>query len=73
MPATAQRGDMGSLKTHLVNGIVSLVLSAAITFYLADEEQGPWDELDLALTAGVSGFLAGFFTSVFAKPEPDAE
>lgn len=59
------------LKTHLVNGIVSLVISAVVTFYLADEEEAPWDELDLALTAAVSGFLSGFFTSMFAKPDAE--
>jgi hypothetical protein len=60
-------------RTHLINGIVSLVVSAVVTLYLAKEEDAPWDELDLALTAAVSGFLSGFFTSMFAKPESDAE
>ena len=52
---------------HLVNGIVSLVLSVAITVLAADDEDGPWDLGDVALAVAVSSFLSGFFTSYFAK------
>jgi hypothetical protein len=58
---------MGQWKTHLVNGIASLVISVAITVYFADDDDGPWDLSDMALTAGVSGFFSGLFTSYFAK------
>jgi len=58
---------MGQWKTHLVNGLVSLVLSVAITVWLADDDDGPWNLTDMALTAGVSGFFSGLFTSYFAK------
>jgi hypothetical protein len=57
---------MGQWKTHLVNGVVSLVLSVAITVWMADDD-GPWDRSDMALTAGISGFFSGLFTSYFAK------
>lgn len=58
---------MGQWKAHLVNGVVSLAISVAITVWLADDGDGPWDLSDMALTAGVSGFFSGFFTSYFAK------
>jgi len=58
---------MGSFGTHLTNGIVSLVISVAITVYAADEDDGPWDLSDMALAVAVSSFLSGFFTSYFAK------
>jgi len=58
---------MGLGTKHLVNGIVSLVISVAITVWMADDEDGPWDLTDMALTAGVSGFFSGYFTSYFAK------
>ena len=58
---------MGSATKHLVNGIVSLVISVAITVYMADDDDGPWGLTDMALAAGVSGFFSGFFTSYFAK------
>jgi hypothetical protein len=51
---------------HFVNGIVSLIISVAITVYAADDD-GPWSLTDMALTAGVSGFFSGFFTSYFSE------
>jgi hypothetical protein len=57
---------MGSTKKHLINGIVSLVISVAITVYAADDD-GPWGLTEMALTAGISGFFSGFFTSYFAE------
>jgi hypothetical protein len=57
--------------THLVNGIVSLAISVGVTVALADDDDGPWDLTEMALAVGVSAFLSGFFTSLFAKPDGD--
>jgi hypothetical protein len=58
---------MGSLRTHLVNGLVSLVISVGFTVGMADSDDGPWDLRDMVLAVGLSAFLSGFFTSYFAK------
>ena len=58
---------MGQCKKHLINGVVSLAISVAITVWMADDGDGPWNLSDLALTAGISGFFSGVFTSYFAK------
>ena len=58
---------MGQWKKHLINGVVSLAVSVAITVWMADDGDGPWNLSDLALTAGISGFFSGVFTSYFAK------
>jgi hypothetical protein len=58
---------MGLGSKHVVNGIVSLVISVAVTVYMADDEDGPYDLSEMALAVGVSAFLSGFFTSYFAK------
>jgi len=58
---------MGQWKKHIVNGVVSLVISVGITVWMADDEDGPWDLSDMAMTAGISGFFSGLFTSYFAK------
>jgi flagellar motor component MotA len=55
------------LGTDLFNGIVSLVISVAITVKLADEEDGPYSLGEMALAVAITGFLSGFFTSYFAK------
>ena len=52
---------------HLLNGIVSLVISVAVTVVMADDDDGPWDLSDMALAVAVSSFLSGFFTSYFAE------
>ncbi|QGA81247.1 hypothetical protein [Halomicrobium sp. LC1Hm] len=52
---------------HLVNGIVSLVVSVGVTVALADDDDGPWGLGDMALAVAVSSFLSGFFTSYFAE------
>jgi len=52
---------------HLVNGIVSLVVSVGVTVALADDDDGPWGLDDMALAVAVSSFLSGFFTSYFAE------
>jgi hypothetical protein len=58
---------MGSLRTHLVNGLVSLVISVGFTVGMADDGDGPWDLRDMVLAVGLSAFLSGFFTSYFGK------
>jgi len=58
---------MSSFGTHLVNGIVSLVISVGFTVGMADDGDGPWDLREMALAVGLSAFLSGFFTSYFAK------
>ena len=57
---------MGLLK-HLTNGIISVIISVAITVALADEEDGPWGLGEVALSVAITAFLSGFFTSYFAK------
>ncbi|MFB6223417.1 MAG: hypothetical protein ABEH86_07070 [Haloarcula sp.] len=52
---------------HLLNGIVSLIFSVAITVWVADDEDAPWGLTDMAIAVGISSFLSGFFTSYFAK------
>jgi hypothetical protein len=58
---------MAALGKHLVNGIVSLVISVGFTIGMADDGDGPWELRDMALAVGLSAFLSGFFTSYFAK------
>ncbi|GAB7090456.1 hypothetical protein JCM18237_07270 [Halorubrum luteum] len=58
---------MGFIK-HLVNGIISLVISVAITVALA-EDGDTYDLSDVALSVAVSAFLSGFFTSYFAADD----
>jgi hypothetical protein len=58
---------MAALGKHLVNGIVSLVISVGVTLRMADDGDGPWDLRDMVLAVGLSAFLSGFFTSYFAK------
>ncbi|MFB6126609.1 MAG: hypothetical protein ABEJ79_04845 [Halolamina sp.] len=58
---------MSSFRTHLINGIVSLVISVAVTVGAADDGDGPWDLTEVALAVAVSSFLSGFFTSYFAE------
>jgi hypothetical protein len=57
---------MGAFGKHLVNGIVSLVISVGVTVAMADDD-GPWDLTEVALAVAVSSFLSGFFTSYFAE------
>jgi len=54
------------LTKHLVNGVVSLVISVAATVKLADNDDGPWDLSEVAVAVAVSAFLSGLFTSYFA-------
>lgn len=61
--ALAPRMGLGK---HLVNGIVSLVISVGVTVAAAGDDDGPWDLGEVALAVAVSAFLSGFFTSYFA-------
>ncbi len=49
---------------HLINGIVSLVISVGLTAATADD--GEVDLNDLLLAVAISAFLSAFFTSYFA-------
>jgi len=53
--------------THLLNGIVSLVISVGATAAMADDDGDGWTFSDVLLSVAVSAFLSGFFTSYFAK------
>lgn len=65
--APTRTARMPTLGKHLVNGIVSLVISVGFTVGLADADDGPWGLSEMALAVGLSAFLSGFFTSYFAK------
>jgi hypothetical protein len=56
------------LTKHLVNGIVSLVLSVGITV-LTEEEGHEWTRQDALRSVAIAAFLSGALTSYFAKPE----
>lgn len=58
---------MGSFKTHLANGIISLVISLVLTAVLSGAGRDSWDRSELLVAVGVSSFLSGFFTSYYAK------
>lgn len=55
------------LGKHTVNGLVSLVISVAITVGMAADDDGPRGLGELALAVAISSFLSGFFTSYFAE------
>jgi len=59
----AEAFDMGFGK-HLLNGIVSLVISVGVTVATADEADS-YDLTDVVLSVAVTAFLSGFFTSYF--------
>lgn len=54
------------LGKHLINGIVSLVISVGITVAMA-EDGDRYDLGEVALSVAISAFLSGFFTSYFAN------
>lgn len=56
-----------SVTKHLVNGIISVIISVVITAVTADEDPGPYDLTDMLLAVAVSSFLSGLFTSYFAE------
>jgi len=57
---------------HLLNGIVSLVISVGATVAMA-EEGDSYDLSDVVLSVAVSAFLSGFFTSYFTAGDGDDE
>lgn len=58
---------MGGFTTHVVNGIISLVISLVVTAIFSDTGRDSWDRSELLFAVGVSSFLSGFFTSYYAK------
>lgn len=61
----ARTTGMGFAK-HLVNGVVSLVISVVVTEYSAGPDY-EWTRSDALLSVAVAAFLSGFFTSYFAE------
>jgi hypothetical protein len=55
------------LGKDVINGIISLVISVAVTKYTMDPDEGPWELDDVLLAVAISGFFSGFFTSYFAE------
>ena len=55
---------MGCSK-HLINGIVSLVISVGFTVAFADGDD-EYSLSDVALSVAVAAFFSGLFTSYFA-------
>jgi hypothetical protein len=54
------------LGKDLLNGIVSVAISVAVTVYLADDGE-EYDLSDVALSVGISAFLSGFFSSRYGS------
>lgn len=54
------------LGKDVINGLISLAISVAVTKYTMDPEDGPWELDEVLLSVAVSAFLSGFFTSYFA-------
>ena len=53
------------LNKDFLNGIISLVISVAITVALAGDDDS-YTLSDVTLSVAISAFLSGFFTSCFA-------
>jgi hypothetical protein len=55
-------------KNDLSNGIISLVISLAVTAAAARSEDGDdWSTGELLAAVGIASFLSGYLTSYFAK------
>jgi hypothetical protein len=54
-------------RDHLINGLVSLVISVVFTAISNRDDGGTYDNTELLLSVAVSSFLSGFFTSYFAE------
>jgi len=55
-------------KTDLSNGIISLLISLAVTAAAARSEGGDeWSTGELLAAVGIASFLSGYLTSHFAK------
>jgi len=59
--------DGMGLKTDLSNGVISLTISLAVTAALTRDDDGPWSRGELLAAVGITSFLSGYFTSLFAK------
>ncbi|ELZ48879.1 hypothetical protein C464_05695 [Halorubrum coriense DSM 10284] len=53
------------VKEDTVNGLISLGIGVAVTWFAADD--GDHDTTDLLVAVAISSFLSGYFTSYFAK------
>lgn len=51
---------------HLLNGVLSLVISIVATYVTAGADD-QYDLTDMLLAVAVSAFLSGLFTSYFAE------
>jgi len=56
---------MQALSSALVNGALSFAVSVTMVLTVADESDGRLDRTDLAVAAGISGFLSGVCASYF--------
>jgi len=55
-------------KTDLSNGIISLVVSLAVTAAAArSDADDDWSTGELLAAVGIASFLSGYLTSYFAK------
>ncbi|MFB6233554.1 MAG: hypothetical protein ABEH61_04780 [Haloarculaceae archaeon] len=54
-------------KKHLLNGIVSLIISVVVTVVSDSGEDGSYSLTDVVLAVATSAFLSGLFTSYFAS------
>jgi len=54
-----------SLRHDLANGVISLVISVAVTGLVASDDR--YDLAGVLTTVAIASFLSGFFTSYFAK------
>ena len=61
-----QSQDM-SVKKHVLNGIISLIISVVATVATKSNDDGIYSDSDLVLAVSVSAFLSGLFTSYFAS------
>ncbi|ERH01302.1 MAG: hypothetical protein J07HN6_02937 [Halonotius sp. J07HN6] len=55
------------LKKHLLNGIVSLIISVVITVVSDSSDGDSYSLTDVVLAVATSAFLSGLFTSYFAS------
>jgi hypothetical protein len=54
------------LTKHLINGLISLVLSIAI-IVLTESDEYEWERSDALASIAIAAFLSGAFTSYFAR------
>lgn len=56
-----------SVKKHVLNGIISLVISLVATIAMQSSDDGTHDTSELVVAVSISAFLSGLFTSYFAS------